>query len=338
MSNIVTRGQERRVQEQAEAAGEIVNSDESADKITLSRDDLNGIFDRIQDLEERLAATTSARILPAAPAEAVPPIEPPPPVESEPPAPIQVIAARPTMPVGSFTGDPGNHREFVSRVHVLLRLHHGELPTEADRVAFAASGLAGPALRWFHAATARDALIARDLTRFLEELANAFAAGDARQQASLEAATLRQNENMSVAVYANRWMDLQCDLDWPQHKLVKQFWDGLLTAISDRMPAAEEFETFAAVRKAALESEHSRNLERVRQDERRAKSLAAAGTTRDAVTARPLTTQRRPPPTCWLCRQPGHVARDCPQFSQGNRVSVASAPSAPAQAGKGNSQ
>jgi hypothetical protein len=148
------------------------------------------------------------------------------------------------QPPPLYDGKPKELRQFLTQLKAYFQNFESVFDHEEAKVKFAATRLAGLALKWFrptwsdyieNEGASSDATqdIFTHFPRFEEELEKAFGDIGEKRMAENELTTIRQMGKCSD--YAVRFQDLATHVHWGQPALTKRFYDGLKPEIKEKV-------------------------------------------------------------------------------------------------------
>ena len=174
--------------------------------------------------------------------------QPPPPQAAvpAPPAPDQLVqpSREPKLPhPGSYSGEPGSCRSFLSQCSLIFQLQPSSFPNDRSKIAYVITLLAGRAREWGTAIWEANSAVCHDVNVFFNEMKKVFDRSFTGREAARELLHMRQG-NKTVSDFAIDFRTLAATCGWNSDALYDAFLSGLSESLKDELASRELPATF----------------------------------------------------------------------------------------------
>jgi len=157
--------------------------------------------------------------------------------QPQPPAPVPtalaMVAPEPKISLPEkFNGTCPKFRGFVNQVHLIIQLHPRHYLDDTTRVGFVGTLLTGTAATWFAPILETSSPLLQDFNAFMVEFETVFGDTDKARTSANKLRQLQQGTR-SATVYASKFRQLACDVNWGEVALIDQFRYGLRDDVQD---------------------------------------------------------------------------------------------------------
>lgn len=237
--------------------------------------------------------------------------------------------------VQKFGGEPKDYHGFRTEMQYALNLQFDEFPDEESRVAFVIGHLEKGARDWVRPLMAANSDVLKDTMKFFRAMDLMFSS-DIEQGVVRRQLMACKQGSRSVREYWTEFTMLIHKLGWDlsAEPIQMLFEEGLSSAVKDELSRAPRAESMDQLTKSALTigaRQEARALERREGKGERWKEFRIPdipeptfppaepmeiGTARARAVSKPSEGGKKEGKgarKCYLCQQPGHFARVCPQ-------------------------
>jgi hypothetical protein len=156
----------------------------------------------------------------------------PPPPTPVPPA-LAMVALEPQISLlEKFDGTRLKFRGFVSQVHLIMQLHPRRYFDDTIRVGFIGTLLTGTAATWFAPILETSSPLLQDFNAFMVAFEAVFGDSDKARTSANKLRRLQQGTRLAI-LYASKFRQLACDVNWGEAALIDQFRCGLHDDVQD---------------------------------------------------------------------------------------------------------
>ncbi len=154
-----------------------------------------------------------------------------------PPAPVlpalAMVAPEPKISLPEkFDGTRLKFRGFVSQVRLIMQLHPHRYFDDTTRVGFIGTLLTRIAATWFVPILETSSLLLQDFNAFMAKFEAMFGDSDKVRTSANKLRRLQQGTRSAI-VYASKFKQLACDVNWGEAALIDQFRYGLRDDVQD---------------------------------------------------------------------------------------------------------
>jgi len=160
-------------------------------------------------------------------------------LQNQPPPPTPVLPAlamvAPEPKISLLEKFDGTHlkfRGFVSQVRLIMQLHPRRYFDDTTRVRFIRTLLTGTAAAWFAPILETSSPLLQDFNAFMAEFEVVFGDSDKARTSANKLRRLQQRTRSAI-VYASKFRQLACDVNWGEAALIDQFRCGLRDDVQD---------------------------------------------------------------------------------------------------------
>jgi hypothetical protein len=131
-----------------------------------------------------------------------------------------------------FDGTRLKFRGFVSQVRLIMQLHPHRYFDDTTRVGFIGTLLTRIAATWFVPILETSSLLLQDFNAFMAKFEAMFGDSDKVRTSANKLRRLQQGTRSAI-VYASKFKQLACDVNWGEAALIDQFRYGLRDDVQD---------------------------------------------------------------------------------------------------------
>jgi hypothetical protein len=156
----------------------------------------------------------------------------PPPPTPVPPA-LAMVALEPQISLPEkFDGTRLKFRGFVSQVRLIMQLHPRRYFDDTTRVGFVGTLLTRTAAAWFVPILETSSPLLQDFNAFMAKFEVVFGDSDKTRTSANKLRRLQQGTRSAI-VYASKFRQLACDVNWGEAALIDKFRCGLRDDVQD---------------------------------------------------------------------------------------------------------
>jgi hypothetical protein len=145
-----------------------------------------------------------------------------------------------------FDGTRPKFRGFVSQVRLIIQLHPRCYLDDTTRVGFVGTLLTGTDAAWFAPILETSSPLLQDFNAFMVEFEVVFGDSDKARTSANKLCRLQQG-TCSATVYASKFRQLACDVNWGEVALIDQFRCGLRDDVQDLLLTLADPSSFSEV-------------------------------------------------------------------------------------------
>ena len=131
-----------------------------------------------------------------------------------------------------FDGTRSKFRDFVNHIRLIFRLQAQRYPIAKIQIGLIGNLPTGAAFSWFSPLLETNSPLLTDLDAFLAEFTNTFGETDRARTATTKLRSLQQRSR-AASVYAAKFRQLACDVDWDDNAFISAFRWGLRDDVKD---------------------------------------------------------------------------------------------------------
>jgi hypothetical protein len=180
--------------------------------------------------------------------------------QPQPPAPVLValamVAPEPKISLlDKFDGTRPKFRGFVNQVRLIIQLHPRRYLDDTTHVRFVGTLLIGTAATWFAHILETSSPLLQDFNAFMAKFEAVFGDSDKARISANKLHRLQQGTR-SATVYASKFRQLTCDVNWGEAALIDQFRCGLRDDVQDLLLTLVDPSSFSKVITQAIQCDN----------------------------------------------------------------------------------